>query len=149
VGAYPAGVSTVEQVIAGKYAAISPLLDERQRRLWLAVEAQSLGRGGVSVVARATGRSRTTVTKAVAELSQPEQEALPAGRVRRPGAGRKPATETDPGLAAALDELVDPVTRGDPESPLRWTSKSTRTLAAELSARRHPVSAWTVSAYGE
>lgn len=138
-------MSTTEQVIAGKYAAISPFLDERQRRLWLAVEAQSLGRGGVSAVARATGRSRTTVTRAVAELSAPPGEALPAGRVRRPGAGRKPATETDPGLVEALEALVDPATRGDPESPLRWTSKSTRTLAAELSARRRPVSAWTVA----
>ncbi len=100
MGAYPAGVSTTEQVIAGKYAAIAPFLDERQRRLWLAVEAQALGHGGVSAVARATGRSRTTVTKALAELSGPEGEALPAGRIRRPGAGRKPATETDPGLLA-------------------------------------------------
>jgi hypothetical protein len=138
-------VSTTEQVIAGKYAAIAPFLDERQRRLWLAVEARALGRGGVSAVARATGRSRTTVTRAVAELSAPPGEALPAGRVRRPGAGRKPATETDPGLLEALEALVDPVTRGDPESPLRWTSKSTRTLAAELSARRRRVSAWTVA----
>lgn len=138
-------MSTTEQVIADKYAAIAPFLDERQRRLWLAAEAQSLGRGGVSLVARATGRSRTTVTKAVAELSQPAGEALPAGRVRRPGAGRKAATETDPGLLEALEALVDPVTRGDPESPLRWTSKSTRTLAAELSARRRAVSGWTVA----
>jgi hypothetical protein len=135
----------VEQEIAGRFAAISPFLDERQRRLWLAVEAQSLGRGGVSVVARATGSSRTTVTKAVGELSQPGDVVLPAGRVRRPGAGRKPVTETDPGLVTALEELVDPATRGDPESPLRWTSKSTRTLAGELSARRGPVSAWTVA----
>jgi hypothetical protein len=99
----------------------------------------------VSVVARATGRSRTTLTRAVSELSAPPGEALPAGRVRRPGAGRKPVTETDPGLVEALEALVDPVTRGDPESPLRWTAKSTRTLATELSARRRPVSAWTVA----
>src|SRR5680860_97808 len=99
----------LEQVLAAKYEAIAPFLDERQRRLWLGVEARSLGRGGVSAVARAAGVSRTTVTAAVKELDDP-QAAVQAGRVRRAGAGRKPLTQTDPGLAAALEVLVDPAT---------------------------------------
>jgi hypothetical protein len=142
-------MATDQETIARKYAAISPFLDERQRRLWLAVEAGVLGHGGVSLVARATGVSRTTVTKAAAELTAPgedDEALLPAGRVRRPGAGRKPAEVADPGVVEALEELVDPATRGDPMSPLRWTSKSTRTLAGELSQTRPTkVSAWTVA----
>ncbi len=133
----------VEEVVADKFAAIVPFLDERQQRLWLGVEARALGRGGISAVARATGVSRTTVTRAVAELDEPTQAVV--GRVRRPGAGRKPLTETDPGLVDALEVLVDPATRGDPQSPLRWTSKSTRTLAARLTDQGHPVSSWTVA----
>lgn len=92
----------------------------------LGAEARALGRGGVSAVARASGVSSPTVDKAVAELDEP---VAPSGRVRRPGGGRKRLTERDPGLVAALEALVDPATRGDPESPLRWTSKSTRQLA--------------------
>lgn len=133
-----------EDVVASKFAVIWPYLDERQKRLWLGVEARALGRGGVSTVARATGVSRTTVTKAVKELDDPD-EALPVGRVRRAGAGRKPLTETDPGLAEALEALVDPVTRGDPESPLRWSSKSTRDLANALTDAGHPASSWSVA----
>src|SRR5680860_577043 len=125
-------MEAAEQVVASKFDAIAPFLDERQQRLWLGVEARSLGLGGVSAVARATGVSRTTVGRAVKELDEPDTAAPPAGRVRRAGAGRKPLTQTDPGLTAALEELVDPVTRGDPVSPLRWTSKSTRTLAETL-----------------
>ena len=83
------------------------------------------------------------MSRAVKELDE-SAEALPVGRVRRPGAGRKPITETDPGLVDALEALVDPVTRGDPMSPLKWTSKSTRTLAATLTDQGHPVSSWTV-----
>lgn len=138
-------MSSDEQVVAEKYAAISPFLDERQRRLWLAVEAKALGRGGVALVARAAEVSRTTVTKAGKELAEPSEEVLPAGRVRRPGAGRKAAEVVDPGLAEALEALVGPATRGDPMSPLRWTSKSTRTLAKELTATRGKVSGWTVA----
>ncbi|MGI9018360.1 MAG: ISAzo13 family transposase [Euzebya sp.] len=139
---------TDAEVIAEKYGAISPFLDERQRRLWLAVEAGALGHGGVSLVARAAGVSRTTVTRAVGELAMPPQEGegLPTGRVRRPGAGRKAAEVADPGVVEALEKLVAPATRGDPMSPLRWTSKSTRTLARELTAARsRGISAWTVA----
>ena len=132
-----------EEAMARRFAALSPYLDERQRRLWLGVEAREAGHGGVTAVARATGMSRPTVAKAIRELSEPA-ESLPQGRVRRAGGGRKPITQTDPQLVSALETLVDPVTRGDPESPLRWTSKSTRTLADTLTAQGHPVSHSTV-----
>jgi hypothetical protein len=121
-----------------------PHLSERQRRLLLGAEARELGWGGVSTVARAAEVSRSTVTVAVAELELPT--AVPQGRSRRVGGGRKTAVEKDPGLAAALDALVDPGTRGDPESPLRWTCKSTRQLATALSAAGHPVSDRTTAA---
>ena len=136
-------METAEEVVASKFDALAPYLDERQQRLWLGVEARAWGRGGVSAVARATGVSRSRVGRALKELDEPGDE-LPAGRVRRAGAGRKPLTLTDPGLVAALDALVDPATRGDPMRPLRWTSKSTRTLAETLTAQGHPVSSWTV-----
>lgn len=128
-----------EQLVARKFAAIEPFLDERQRRVWLGVEAREAGHGGISAVARAAGVSRPTVAKAVRELDQPAAGA-PAGRVRRAGGGRKPAVEVDPGLATALEALVDPVTRGDPQSPLLWTSKSTRQLADALGEAGHRAS---------
>jgi hypothetical protein len=121
-----------------------PHLSERQRRLLLAAEARELGWGGVSAVARAAGVSRSTVTLAVAETQV--SGAVAQGRSRRAGGGRKSAAVRDPGLVAALDALVDPVTRGDPESPLRWTCKSTRQLAAALTAAGHPVSERTTAA---
>ena len=129
------------ETLAAKFAVLMPHLDERQRRLLLGVEAQALGRGGISVVARAAGVSRPTVRKGVAELAA---GAAPSDRVRAVGAGRKPLAQADSGLVAALDRLVDPVTRGDPESPLRWTCKSTRQLARTLTEAGHPVSSWTV-----
>lgn len=112
-------------------------LDERGKRLAVASEALRLGYGGVSQISRACGLSRVTITKGIQEL---RQEPLPAGRIRRAGAGRPQITRKDPGLVRALERLVDPSARGDPESPLRWTCKSTRTLAGELTHRRHPVS---------
>ena len=128
-------------------------MDERTRRRWAAVEADELGYGGVSAVARATGLSRTTITAGLRELAaMPDASAAELGptedsqRVRRPGGGRKPATQADPQLLAALGTLVEPGSRGDPQSPLRWTLKSTRRLAEELTARRHPVTARTVAA---
>jgi hypothetical protein len=130
-----------EEALARRFALLSPHLDERQRRLWLGVEAEVLGRGGVSVVARAAGVSRPTVRKGLVEVSG---GAVVSGRVRRSGAGRKATVEVDPGFSAALDRLVDPDTRGDPESPLRWTCKSTRQLAATLTEDGHPCSSWTV-----
>jgi len=125
-----------------KVARLWPHLDERARRLLAASEARALGRGGVSLVSRACGLSRVTITKGLRELAEPP---LPAGRVRRPGAGRPRIDVCDPELVERLDELVEPLSRGDPESPLRWTSKSTRTLAAELTAAGHPVSHETVA----
>jgi DNA-binding transcriptional ArsR family regulator len=117
-------------------------LDERQRRIVAAVEARALGRGGVTAVATATGMSRSTVTSAVKEL---KEGFFVTDRVRRPGGGAKSITERFPGLMGALKALVDPETRGDPESALVWTTKSTRKLAAELTAQGYPVSHETVS----
>ena len=118
------------------------------RRQWAASEAISLGWGGVSLIAQATGLARNTITQGVRELQ--ERESRPdtpvSVRVRRVGAGRKRVTETDPTLLKALDALVDPVTRGHPESPLRWTCKSTRKLAAELQRQQHSVCDRTVAA---
>jgi len=127
-----------ERVLAAKFEAVLPHLDERQRRLVLAAEARSLGHGGISLVARASGTSRVTITAGVGEL-EAGQDPTP-GRSRRPGAGRKSLTEADPGLLAALDALVEPETRGDPMSRLRWTTKSTRNLAEELSGQGRRIS---------
>jgi len=134
-------MSVVEDGVARKCASLWPHLDERQRRLVLGAEAREVGRGGVKLVAAAAGVSPDTVAKGLREL---QSGAAPTGRVRRPGGGRKALTATDPGLLAALEALVDPVTRGDPMSALRWTSKSTRTLAGELTAQGHRVSSSTV-----
>ena len=132
----------VGESAARRYAVLRPYLDERQRRLVLAAEAAELGRGGITVVAQATGVHPDTVAKGVRELDGGPE---PSGRVRKPGGGRKPATETDPGLGPALTALVDPETRGDPESPLVWTTKSTRNLADALAAGGHRVSDRTVA----
>ena len=132
----------VEESLAAKFAALLPHLDERQQRLYLGSEARSLGHGGVAAVARAAGVSRPTVTAGVAELEAGEQ---PLGRARRVGGGRKPLAGTDPGLRPALLALVDPGSRGDPESPLRWTTLSTRNLAAELTRQGHPAGPDTVA----
>ena len=121
-------------------------MDERLRRQWAAVESREVGWGGISVVSQATGMSRTTITAGLRELALPEKErVMEANRIRRPGGGRKSLRETDPGLLAILESLIDPATRGDPESPLRWTCKSTRRLADELTKQDHPVSARTVA----
>jgi hypothetical protein len=130
----------VTKALAAKFAEMLPLLDERQRRLYLGSEARALGHGGITAVARAAGVSELTVPAGAAELAA---GAGPAGRARRPGGGRKRGEEKDPGLAAALRELVDESSRGDPESPLRWTTLSLRALAAELTGRGHPCGADT------
>jgi hypothetical protein len=128
------------------YDALSPEMDERMRRQWAAAEARNLGYGGVSLVSRAIGLSRTTIAAGMGELDLPAQgRSYEAARVRRPGGGRRPLTESDPGLLAALESLIEPVTRGDPQSMLRWTCKSTRRLAEELSAQGHPVGRETVA----
>jgi transposase len=113
------------------------LLNERSRRRWAAAEARSHGRGGIAAVARATGISEGTVRRGLAELDAGGE--LEAERVRRAGAGRPGILEREPGLSEALDALIDPVTRGDPESPLRWTSKSAAKLAAALTEMGHQV----------
>jgi hypothetical protein len=112
-----------------KVSLIWPHLDERGRRLFAASEARQIGHGGVTAVSVACGLSRMTITKALREL---DQTPLPAGRVRRAGGGRRSLVAHNPALLEKLERLVDPLSRGDPESPLRWTVKSTRTLAAEL-----------------
>ncbi len=138
------------QVIAQikhKYGALWPEMDERMRRQWAAAEARELGWGGVSAVARATALSRTTITAGLSELALPSrQRALEAGRIRRHGGGRRALSASDPELVQALERLIEPVTRGDPESPLRWTCKSTRRLAEELTRQQHPISARTLAA---
>ena len=129
-----------------KYQLLVPELDERRRRQWAAVEARDLGWGGISLVARATGLSRPTIMAGLRELDSPiAQRAVEALGVRRPGGGRRKATVADPGLLAALELWLDPVTRGDPESPLRWTCKSTRRLAEELTRHDHRVGPRTVA----
>src|SRR5664279_3468828 len=132
----------IEAGLEAKFAALFPHLDERQRRLAMAAEARVLGYGGVAVVARAAGVSRVTVTAGVRELEAGE---APLGRTRRPGGGRKSVIETIPGARAALLSLVDPDARGDPQSPLRWTTKSLRNLAGELTRQGYPMSAPSVA----
>jgi len=140
--------ATTLDAIRRKYEVLNPVLDERSRRRWAAAEARELGWGGITAVSAATGLARDTIRAGLAELrlQQAQPPALPDARIRRPGGGRKPLAETDPGLAAALDRLVDPATRGHPESPLRWTCKSTRRLADELTRQGRPVSPNTVAA---
>jgi len=129
-------------VLACKLASILPQLNERQRRLVLAAEARALGHGGVTRVARAAQVSRTTVHAALTELDT----AVPdSDRSRRSGGGRMSCQESDPTLVGDLEALIEPTTRGDPMSPLRWTCKSTRQLAAALQAQGHPVSYRTVA----
>src|SRR5262252_118345 len=129
------------QVLAAKFAAIFPHLDERQRRLLMGAEARALGHGGIRLVARAAGVREATVALGVDEL---DSGAGPLGRARRPGGGRKRAADLDPGLRPALLALVEPHERGDPMSPLRCTVKSTRALAGELTRQGHKVGADTV-----
>jgi len=123
--------------LSEKFALIWPHLDERARRIVAANEARHLGYGGVSEVSRACGLSRITIAKGIKEL---DMEPLGPGRMRRPGAGRRGLLELDPDLPRVLESLVEPLTRGDPESPLRWTCKSTRMLAAELKVQKHSIS---------
>jgi len=133
-------IEVTQAMLAAKFESILPHLDERQRRLLLGAEARALGHGGIRLVARAAGVREATVSLGVSEL---DSGAEPLGRVRRPGGGRKRAAEVDPDLVPALLALVEPQERGDPVSPLRWTAKSTRVLAAELAAQGHKVSADT------
>jgi hypothetical protein len=133
--------------IRQKFLGLSPVMDERMRRQWAATEAATLGWGGITTVAEATGLSWKTIKAGMRELdhraAHPDEPV--ADRIRRRGAGRKRLAETDPQLLQALEALVDPLTRGDPESPLRWTCKSTAKLAEELTRQKHPVSDRTVA----
>src|SRR6266508_1237920 len=133
----------VRRQLAARFEALLPHLSERQQRLALAVEARLLGHGGVRAVAQVAGVSETTVRKGVFELEAGEVP-FPPGRVRRPGGGRTSAARQDPELVPALLALVEPDERGDPMSPLRWTTKSLRHLADQLTRQGHPVSAPTV-----
>jgi transposase len=124
------------------FSRLGPELDERSRRMWAAAEALELGWGGTSAVAAATGLSRTTIRAGIVELEQPTQD---PSRIRRPGGGRKPLTAHDPQLRPALEALVEPTERGEPDSPLRWTIRSARVLAEMLTRQGHPVSHSTVT----
>jgi hypothetical protein len=130
------------QWIENKYRGLADELSERARRRWAAVEATSLGWGGISVVSAATGLAQSTIRRGILELQS--GDTLPSGRQRREGAGRPKAEVVDPRVRAALERLVEPDSRGDPQSPLRWTCRSTRRLAQELTARGHPVGPTTV-----
>jgi len=139
--------ATVIERIRLKYLALNAVLDERSRRQWAAAEARDYGYGGVTAVAAATGLARDTIAAGLRELeyreSHPDEPV--AVRLRRGGAGRKRLTETDPTLLVALEALLEPLTRGDPMSPLRWTCKSTRRLATELTSQGHRVGYRTVA----
>jgi hypothetical protein len=135
--------STTAVKLREKFVAIWPMLDERARRLVAANEAVAIGYGGVSAVHRACGLSRPTIAAGIHEITTGVH--LQAGRIRRPGAGRKRVTVSDPGVLRALDGLIEPDVRGDPESPLRWVCTSTRTLAALLAQQQHRLSHVTVA----
>jgi transposase len=142
--------SDTVQLIRSKFEALRPQMTERLRRHWAAAEATALGRGGITAVAAATGMSRTTITRGIRELRAAEASGgdtdVPPGRSRRRGGGRRPLTQTDPTLLADLEALVEPSTRGDPQSPLRWTCTSTRKLAEALRRKGHRIGERAVAA---
>jgi len=131
-------MNTDVATIRKKFDALKSFLDEQTRRIWAATEAIAIGRGGVSIVSKGAKLSRTTIYQGLKDLENGTLSRKPNG-IRASGGGRKPITETDPTILAALEALVEPVSRGDPESPLRWTCKSTRQLAAALCAQGHQV----------
>ena len=134
-----------EPGIQRRFDLLEKHLDERLRRLVAAAEAEALGARGISVVSRSTGVSRQAIRRGMQELREPAQAKRSDHRIRRPGGGRKQAIEKDPSLVADLERLVEPTTRRDPESPLRWTCKSVRQLAQELGRESHQVSHQLVS----
>jgi transposase len=134
------------ETLKEKFEAMQPLMSEQLRRYWAATEAKALGSGGIAAVTHATGLSRHTIARGLAELAAPETLSISSPmRSRRPGGGRPPLIETDPTVIQALETLVEPTTRGDPMSPLRWTCKSTRKLAEALQKQGHRVGARTVA----
>ena len=132
----------LEAIIVEKYAAVEAFLDERERRIWAATESRAIGYGGDALVSDATGLSRPTIRAGRREI---ESGRIAPGRVRRAGAGRPGIEQSQPGIKQALERRVDPLTRGDPESPLRWTCKSRAKLTAALSKSGWKVSSTTVS----
>ena len=131
----------LEATIVAKYTVVSPVLDERARRLWAAAESVAIGYGGDILVSDATGLARKTIRKGRREIEQGVDQ---TGRIRRPGAGRPRLDQIQPGVKGALEQLVDPVTRGDPTSPLRWTCKSRAKLSATLTKQGWKISSTTV-----
>jgi transposase/predicted RNA-binding protein Jag len=133
----------LEQIISEKYKLLKPFLDEQKKRLFVAAEAISLGEGGISIVSRATGISRDTISKGCKELESGTtgeiEKSVPHGNIRAPGGGRKKSIDNDPTLVSDLENLIEPTIRGDPESPLRWTTQSSRKLADELKKIGHKV----------
>jgi transposase len=125
--------------IRHRYETLAGMVDERTRRLMMAAEALAIGRGGQVAVARATGVARTTIQQGIREVQRPELR-VGKGRIRRPGGGRRATVKTDPALREDLERLVEPTSRGDPESPLRWTCKSVRKLSMELKSQGHQTS---------
>ncbi|KJU82544.1 protein, Rhodopirellula transposase family, partial [Candidatus Magnetobacterium bavaricum] len=122
--------NNTEFVIQRKFEVLKDVLDEQSRRLWAAVEAEALGRGGITSVSKATGLSRTTIYEGIRRIAElKEKPSKGKKRIRLPGGGRKPVVKADPSVLVDIERLVDPVTRGDPQSPLRWTCKSVRHLA--------------------
>jgi DDE family transposase len=139
----PMIATNVVETIRKKYELLHVELDERRRRMWAASEAQALGHGGIAAVAKATGLAESTIRLGQRDLGSKSTRVprLPVQRhIRAPGGGRKPRTVHEPALVQALEALGEPMTRGDPMSPLRWTCKSTRTLATELTHQGHPIS---------
>jgi hypothetical protein len=138
--------SFVIRQIQSRYRSLEPLMDERMRRQWAATEAQEYGWGGLSAVSIAIGMSRNTIRKGMEELAvrKKRPRAKIDSGIRKKGGGRKRLTESYPKLAEALERLVDPMSRGDPMSPLRWTCKSTYDLADELTLQGHQISPRTV-----
>ena len=128
-----------EQAIQEKYRLLNPFLNERTRRLWNAVEAKVLGYGGIQFLSQTTGQSRTTITRGIKELKTGELAASP-NRIRKEGGGRKGALEKSPEIEKALLQLIEPTVRGEPESPLLWTTKSLRKLAEALKKQHYNVS---------
>jgi transposase len=133
--------------VEAKYQALAPVLTERSRRLWAATEARALGHGGIALVERATGISRSTIQRGMRELDSGETLTLGSDRIRRPGAGRLPTVVKDPSLLDDLDALIEPTASGDPDSPLRWTTKSVRTLSDALQTMGHEVSHTVVAEF--
>lgn len=133
--------------IAARFKTLAPHLDEKGRRLLAASEAEVLGRGGVAAVSRTVGMVRQAIVRGLRELKEPPDKESGSTRIRKPGGGRKKSTETDPDLLRDLESLIEPVTRGDPESPLRWSSKSTYKLADAMKAMGHKISASSVGRY--